>query len=99
MLLPHGEIATGMCCGPKKGQTVAGSLPVELILADPANKLVLCIASREAKVAATKLLSQYSEQFDVENEVLNHLHFYKHIKEMPEKRKAAECLYLVQIRS
>lgn len=69
------------------------------MLAHSSSKLALCIASREAKVIATKLLPQDPGQFDVENEALSHLHFSKHVKEMPDKHKGTECLYLVQIRS
>lgn len=75
------------------------SLQVQLMLADPANKHALHTASREATVTVTKLSPQDTEQFDVENEVSSHLHFCKHVKEMPDKHKGTECLCLVQIQS
>ena len=56
-------------------------------------------ASGDASVAVTKLLPQNPGQFDVENKVLSHPHFYKHVKKMPDKHKGTECLFLVQIQS
>lgn len=82
-----------------EGADCGVSWQVQLILVDPASKHTLHTALREASVTVTKLLPQDPGQFDVENEVLSHLHFYKHVKEMPDKHKGTECLYLVQIQS
>ena len=97
-LLPHRDIATRMCCGPK-GADCGVSLQVYLMLPDPASKRGLRPASGDALVTVTKLLPQDPGQFDVENEVLSHSHFYKHVKKMPDKHKGTECLSLVQIQS
>lgn len=99
VLLPRGDIATRMWYGPQKMADCGVSLQVDLILADPASKHALRTALGEASVMATKLSPQDPGQFDVENEVLSHLHFYKHVRKMPDKHKGTECLYLVQIQS
>lgn len=87
-----------MCCGPK-GADCGVSLQVDLMMPDPASKRGLRPALGDALVTVTKLLPQDPGQFDVENEVLSHPHFYKHVKKMPDKHKGTECLSLVQIQS